>query len=179
MIRSSTRTLVTTLVVLLVAAAVWAATEVTVTKSSTKYATALEYDGTLYRYTYVNEVNDGYYLYYYLYDYTVPGVVEYGYGMIDEGDVSWTASGLSLDTNTEDIAIIGAGGDLMLEWSFAPDGGTERSSKTTIENANTKQIVFDDLESASAVAEGSFLGDDFAGTGTIQVRKGKVILQVK
>ena len=179
--RLSLRTVVTSaVVVLLVAAAVWAATEVTVTKTSSKYATALYFDvGNFYAFATVTETNNAYFLTYGVYDYTLPGWAERGSGAIDSGDVSWTNGALSLDTNTEDIAIIGDGGDIQLTWDFAPDNATERTSKTTIENLDTKQTIFDSRESASAVVDGDFLGEDFSGTGTLQVRDGKVILQVK
>jgi len=179
--RLSKRTMViSAFAVLLVTAVVWAATEVTVTKTSSKFANAFEFvAGDYYKVAILNELDDGYYLTYYIYDFSVPGFVERGSGVIDSSDVTWTSSGLTLNTNTEDIAIIGDGGDLELEWSYAPDGANEISSKTTQEYLNIKQIIFDERETSSAVAEGSFLGDDFSGTGTIQIRKGKVILQVK
>lgn len=172
--------LVSLVVLFVVAAVVWAATEVTVTKSSSKSATALYYEiGNIYVGANLSETNDGYWLNYYVYDYSVPGYVERGAGYIDDDDVSWSSGKLVLDTNTEDIAIIGDGGDIELEWDLAPDGGTEQSSKSTYETDYMKRIYFSDIESSSAVVEGTFLGEDFSGTGTLRTTKGKVIMQVK
>lgn len=167
-------------VVLLVTAVVWASTEVTITKTSSKSANAVYFEvGNFFMSAVLQETSSGYFLNYNVYDYTLPGFVERGSGYIDSSDVSWSSSGVTLDTNTEDIAIIGDGGDIYLEWSLAPDGGVEQSSKTTYQNQNLKRITFSDSESASAVVSGTFFGEDFSGTGAMQSNKGKVILQVK
>ena len=167
-------------VMLLITAVVWAATEVTVTKSSSKYVTGYDYvDGGYYRGAYIQETDDGYLLTYYVYDYSIPGYLEQGQGYIDDSDVTWTSNSVTLDTNTADIAIIGDGGDIYLTWELAPDGATVQSYKQTVKTDLYKQIVFSDTESASTVVAGSFLGEAFSGTGAMQSTKGKVILQYK
>lgn len=172
--------LVSLVVLFLVAAVVWAATEVTVTKSSSKTANAYYFVvGDIYVGAFLSETNDGYYLNYYVYDYSTYTYVERGAGAIDASDVTWSSGSVKLDTNTEDIAIVGDGGDIELEWDAAPDGGTESSSKSTYETDYMKRIYFSDIDSESAVVEGTFLGEDFSGTGFLRTTKGKVIMQVK
>jgi len=179
--RKHTRTVLLSLFLMaLVAGVVWAATEVTVTKTSQKYASAVQFDGTTYKGAYIQELTDGYYLSYYIYEldggYTI---VEQGAGYIDSGDVSWTSAGLSLDTNTEDIATVGDGGDIVLDWSFAPDSYYEQASKTTTEQAGTKTINFGTRETATATVEGTYFDEDFTGTGYLQEMTGKTIVQIK
>lgn len=179
--RKQTRIILMSLVMMvLVAAVVWAATEVTVTKTSSKYATTYYYDGSTYVGATLREMNDAYLLSYYIYDYDGGfQIIEQGYGEIDSGDVSWTSNGVSLDTNTEDIATVGDGGDLVLEWDVAPDNYYETTSKVTTKYMGTTTKTFGDRESSTAIVEGTFFDEDYAGTGSIQVQTGKVIVQVK
>ena len=172
--------LLSALVVALVATAVWAATEVTVTKTGSKFVNATEFVfGDYFISVNLQETSTGYFLIYLVYDYATASFVERGAGEIDSGDVSWTSTGVSLDTNTEDIAIIGDGGDIELEWTAAPGGAVSTASKVTTETDFSKTIVFGDVERTQVVAEGTVIGEDFAGTGQLRTTDSKVILQVK
>jgi len=165
--------------ILLSAAVVWAATEVTITKSSSKHAYTNTYDGTTVTYVALQEMEDAFYLNYYVYDYATNTYTEQGNGVIDADDASISLSGASLDTDTTDIAIIGEGGQITLDWSTDGLMNTESTSKQTYETGNLKRIVFGGYSQESAVASGEVFGDDYDGTGWLYANKGKVILQIK
>ena len=171
--------LVMVLVLVVGAAVAWASTEVTVTKTDTVYAYTNFYDGTTQVYAYVYDLGTQCYISYYVYDYSVPGYVERGYGYISCDDVSFSGNGVSLDTDTTDLAIVGDGGDLVLDWS--PQGDTIYSSdykRKTVTNDVTT-ISFSGYSQTDATVEGSFFGDDYVSMGWIQENKGKTISQVR
>jgi len=169
------------LVCLLIVATVFAATTVTVTKTSSRWANALNFDGTYYTGAYVQELNSGYMFSYYVYDYSTSPVtiLEQGYGQISSSDASIGQNGASVDVDTTSIAIVGSGGRIKLTWTTNDVTAYETSSKYTSKSAGIKTISFGGISQASATATGTFLGDDFDGTGAITTNKGKVITQTK
>jgi len=171
---------------LLVAGAVRAdPTEVTVTKSSSHGAYFYYYDGATYVFLNLTELDSGYQLQYQVRDYTQtpPELIEYGMGTIDGSEASITEKGAWLDVDTSDIAVIGDGGVISIEWT--PDGvtfySTDSKSTYTVISASANQVekVFNGISQASTLVEGSVFDETYNGTGVIRKNQGKVILQVK
>jgi hypothetical protein len=92
--------------------------------------------------------------------------------------VSFSSNGVSLDTDTSDIAINGDGGDLVLEWTVQGNTTYSSNSKQTIKTATSKTITFSGYEYSDATVEGSFFGDGYVSTGTVRENKGKTITQI-
>ena len=178
---SRTRLALATFAILALGATIVAAgTTVTMTKTSSSYATTYFFDGETYLGATVQDLgDDGYYLSYYVYDYTTYTYVERGAGYIPEDDVTVSANGLVLDTDTSDIAVVGDGGTLALEWAAAPGGTTESDSKTKITTDTTQTIYFSGYVTTTSTVEGSFLGEDYVGTGSFRTTSGKQIIQVQ
>ena len=154
-------------------------TEVTMTKTSSRFASTSMYDGTYYRYAYIQELDVGYNLTYFVYMLSPHTVIEYGSGPIARSDASIDAMTATLDVDTTGIAQVGAGGRLTLLWTGNELTASESSGKSTYRALGTKSISFVGYSQASATVDGSFLGAGYTGTGGITTNMGKVIVQTK
>ena len=168
------------IVCLLIVATVLAATTVTVTKTSSRSASAYSFDGTYYVGASLSETDTGYYLNYYVYDYSTRTYIERGYGLISSSDASITANSAWVDVDTSGIAIIGDGGTLDIAWTANGINSSSSDRKITTTTDAYKQISFSGYTQTSCTAEGTFLDvEDWTATGFITTNDGKVILQVK
>ena len=171
-------------VVLLTAAAAWAATEVTVTKTSSRTAAASQYDGTTGSYVSLMETDDGFMLNYtvYTYDFTqTPAytIVEQGYGTIGANEASISATGAWVDADTSGLAVIGDGGTIDVQWTADGLVDSSTNSKVTTDTSYMRQIRFNGYSMTSAIASGDVFDKTFTATGQIQTSKGKTIVQIK
>ncbi|MEN8150564.1 MAG: hypothetical protein ABFS86_12130 [Planctomycetota bacterium] len=169
--------------ILVSAAIVWAATDVTVSKSDSKYASASMTDGTYWTSVYLMESDNGLILSYGIWErqttYPYWVAIEQGYGEIDKSDGSIGSTSAWVDVDTSDIATVGDGGTIDVEWTETGLYGYESTSKNTFIQGNVKTISFGGYSNTTAEASGTVLGEDFLGTGMIGTNKGKTIRQVK